>query len=115
MDAFNLPAPQAAPPVQRFQRIQRWRWNELREKLAYRYFCWRFGPLLNLPWQVHYAQGLLCLSSADNACNAGEKMTLQGDGIRPIISCACAYLHAECRKELLAMHNSRQVQEPVVR
>ncbi|KAK9845991.1 hypothetical protein WJX81_007900 [Elliptochloris bilobata] len=41
VDAFNLPAPQAAPPVDRWQRIQRWRWNELREKLAYRYFCWR--------------------------------------------------------------------------
>lgn len=41
VDAFNLPAPPAAPQVQRFQRIQRWRWNELREKLAYRYFCWR--------------------------------------------------------------------------
>ena len=41
MDAFNLPAPPAAPPVARLQRIQRWRWNELREKVAYRYFCWR--------------------------------------------------------------------------
>ena len=55
MDAFNLPAPQAAPPVDRLQRLQRWRWNELREKMAYRYFCWRFGPLSrSLP--IHYAQ-----------------------------------------------------------
>ena len=70
VDAFNLPAPQPAPPVARFQRIQRWRWNELREKLAYRYFCWRFGPLLKLPWLAQYAQLLLCLWTADSPFDA---------------------------------------------
>ena len=48
VDAFNLPAPQAAQPVDRLQRLQRWRWNELGEKVAYRYFCWRFGLLFSL-------------------------------------------------------------------
>jgi len=46
VDAFSLPSPQAvAPRASPWQRMQRWRWHEMREKLAYRYFCWRRGLL----------------------------------------------------------------------
>lgn len=77
MDAFNLPAPQAAPPVARLQRIQHWRWNDLREKVAYRYFCWRY--VHKMLWPTQYAQCLLPCPTAASATLA-EEQDVQGGG-----------------------------------